>query len=147
MPDLIIVDGGKGQLTQAREVLNDLAVAGVEILGVAKGRTRKSGWERLYFGEDAEELVLDAQSPAFHLLQHIRDEAHRFAIAGHTARRGKKLTQSPLDQVPGIGPKRKKALLQHFGGLQSITSASVRDLAKAPGISRDLAEEIYAQLH
>jgi len=147
MPDLIVVDGGKGQLTQAREVLNDLAVAGVAILGVAKGRTSKSGWERLYFGEEAEELVLDVQSPAFHLLLHIRDEAHRFAIAGHTARRGKKLTQSPLDQVPGIGPKRKKALLQHFGGLQSITSASVRDLAKAPGISQDLAEEIYAQLH
>ena len=147
MPDLIIVDGGKGQLSQAREVLNDLAVPGVAILGVAKGRTRKSGWERLYFGEDAEELVLDAQSPAFHLLQQIRDEAHRFAIAGHTARRGKKLVQSPLDQVPGIGPKRKKALLQHFGGLNSISAASVNDLARAPGISRDLAEEIYAHLH
>ncbi len=147
MPDLLIVDGGKGQLAQVHAVLNDLAVQGIAILGVAKGRTRKSGWERFFLGEDAEELVLDANSPAFHLLQQIRDEAHRFAIAGHTARRGKNLTRSPLDEIPGIGTKRKKALLQHFGGLQSIQAASARDLARAPGISQALAEEIYAFLH
>ncbi len=147
VPDLIVVDGGKGQLSQARDVLNELAVADVTILGVAKGRTRKSGWERFFLGEQAEERVLDPHSAGFHLLQHVRDEAHRFAIGGHTARRARDMTSSPLDEIAGIGPKRKKALLQHFGGLQGIRSASVRDLRKVSGINRQLAEEIYTRFH
>ena len=147
MPDILIIDGGKGQMTQAKKVLKDLGIADLVLLGVAKGAARKSGWEKLFIGEDSTEIVLDAHSPAFHLIQNIRDEAHRFAVAGHTARKNKKLTSSPLDQIQGIGAKRKKALLTHFGGLQGISSAGVGDLAKVEGINRNLAEDIYSHFH
>ena len=147
MPDILIIDGGKGQMTQAKKVLKDLGIADLVLLGVAKGAARKSGWEKLFIGEDSTEIVLDAHSPAFHLIQNIRDEAHRFAVAGHTARKNKKLTSSPLDQIQGIGAKRKKALLTHFGGLQGISSAGVGDLTKVEGINRNLAEDIYSHFH
>jgi excinuclease ABC subunit C len=146
-PDLIIVDGGKGQLSQAVQILENLGLQQVVLIGVAKGATRKSGWERLFVGADAVELQLDSHSPAFHLIQSIRDEAHRFAVAGHTARKKKQATSSRLDQISGIGAKRKKALLQHFGGLQGIASASVNDLIKVEGISSRLAADIYAHFH
>ena len=147
MSDLLVIDGGKGQLRQAIEVLDSLAIYSVKLLGVAKGPTRKSGWEKLFFGRGMQELTLDSHSPAFHLLQQVRDEAHRFAVAGHTARKNKKLRGSPLDQVAGIGAKRKKALLHHFGGLQGIKSAGVQDLQKVDGINRRLAEDIYFHFH
>jgi len=147
MPDIVVIDGGKGQLSSAREVMQDLGVKGVELLGVAKGATRKSGWERFYLGDDSREIVLDSTAPGFHLLQHIRDEAHRFAITGHKNRRGKKFVESPLQEIPGIGAKRRKNLVDHFGGYKGIENASVTDLAKVNGISKELAQAIYDYFH
>lgn len=147
MPDVLIIDGGKGQLTQAQEVLEELQITDILLLGIAKGVTRKPGLETLILPDTGEELVLPANSAALHLLQHIRDEAHRFAITGHRARRGKKRTQSVLEEIPGVGPKRRKELLRHFGGIQEIGRASVEEIAKVSTISRAMAEEIYAQFH
>lgn len=147
MSDLLVIDGGKGQLRQAIEVLDSLEIDQISVLGVAKGPTRKSGWEKLYFGREMQELSLESHSPAFHLLQQVRDEAHRFAVAGHTARKNKRIQGSPLDEIAGVGAKRKKALLHHFGGLQGIKSAGVADLTRVEGINRRLAEDIYSHFH
>ncbi|WP_336315986.1 CusA/CzcA family heavy metal efflux RND transporter [Stutzerimonas stutzeri] len=147
LPDILLVDGGKGQLNMAREVLEELAVPELILLGVAKGVTRKPGLETLYLNDAAHEFTLAADSPALHLIQQVRDEAHRFAITGHRARRGKARRTSTLEDVPGIGPKRRRELLTHFGGLQELCRASLDEIAKAPGISKKLAESIYAALH
>ncbi|MCQ4261504.1 excinuclease ABC subunit C [Stutzerimonas stutzeri] len=147
LPDILLVDGGKGQLNMAREVLEELAVPELILLGVAKGVTRKPGLETLYLNDAAHEFTLPADSPALHLIQQVRDEAHRFAITGHRARRGKTRRTSTLEAVPGIGPKRRRELLTHFGGLQELCRASLDEIAKAPGISKKLAESIYAALH
>ncbi|MCM2317851.1 MAG: excinuclease ABC subunit UvrC [Pseudomonas sp.] len=147
MPDILLVDGGKGQLNMAREVLQELAVGDLLLLGVAKGVTRKPGLETLYLNDAEHEFTLPGDSPALHLIQQIRDEAHRFAITGHRARRGKARRTSSLEEVPGVGPKRRRDLLKHFGGLQELTRASVEEIAKAPGISKKLAESIYTTLH
>jgi excinuclease ABC subunit C len=147
MPDLLIIDGGKGQLEQAESVLAELGVVHVQVLGIAKGISRKAGQETLILGGSHAELALPAESPALHVLQHIRDEAHRFAITAHRQRRGKARTRSQLDSVPGVGPKKRKELLLHFGGQQEIRKASVEDLQRVPGISRQLAETIYEHLH
>ncbi|MFF7708999.1 excinuclease ABC subunit UvrC [Pseudomonas sp. NPDC007930] len=147
LPDVLLVDGGKGQLNMAREVLQELAVPELILLGVAKGVTRKAGFETLYLNDAAHEFTLKADSPALHLIQQIRDEAHRFAITGHRARRGKTRRTSPLEGVAGVGPTRRRELLKHFGGLQELARASVEEIAKAPGISKKLAESIYANLH
>jgi len=147
LPDILLVDGGKGQLNMAREVLQELAVPELILLGVAKSVTRKPGLETLYLNDAAHEFTLPGDSPALHLIQQVRDEAHRFAITGHRARRGKARTTSTLEDVPGIGPKRRRELLKHFGGLQELCRASLEEIAKAPGISKKLAESIYAALH
>ncbi|UPQ84855.1 excinuclease ABC subunit UvrC [Pseudomonas knackmussii] len=147
LPDILLVDGGKGQLNMAREVLQELAVPDLILLGVAKGVTRKPGLETLYLNDAAHEFTLPGDSPALHLIQQVRDEAHRFAITGHRARRGKARMTSSLEGVPGIGPKRRRELLKHFGGLQELCRASLDEIAKAPGISKKLAESIYATLH
>ncbi len=147
LPDILLVDGGKGQLNMAREVLEELAIPGLTLLGVAKGVTRKPGFETLYLNDPEHEFALPADSPALHLIQQIRDEAHRFAITGHRARRGKARRTSSLEDVAGVGPKRRRELLKHFGGLQELQRASVDEIAKAPGISKKLAEAIYATLH
>ncbi|MDH4557503.1 excinuclease ABC subunit UvrC [Pseudomonas sp. BN417] len=147
LPDVLLVDGGKGQLTMAQEVLQELAVPELILLGVAKGVTRKPGFETLYLNDAAHEFTLPADSPALHLIQQIRDEAHRFAITGHRARRGKARRTSSLEEVAGVGPKRRRELLKHFGGLQELSRASIEEIAKAPGISKKLAESIYAALH
>ncbi|MFC3606776.1 excinuclease ABC subunit UvrC [Stutzerimonas tarimensis] len=147
LPDILLVDGGKGQLNMAREVIEELGIPGLVLLGVAKGVTRKAGFETLYLNESANEFVLPSDSPALHLIQQIRDEAHRFAITGHRARRGKTRRTSTLEDVAGVGPKRRRELLKHFGGLQELRRASVDDIAKAPGISKKLAESIYGALH
>ena len=147
LPDVLLVDGGKGQLSMAQEVLQELAVPELILLGVAKGVTRKPGFETLYLNDAAHEFTLPADSPALHLIQQIRDEAHRFAITGHRARRGKARRTSSLEEVPGVGPKRRRELLKHFGGLQELNRASIEEIAKAPGISKKLAESIYAALH
>lgn len=147
LPDVLLVDGGKGQLNMAREVLETLAVPELILIGVAKGVTRKAGFETLYLNDAAHEFTLKADSPALHLIQQIRDEAHRFAITGHRARRGKARKTSTLEGIDGVGPKRRRDLLKHFGGLQELARASSDEIAKAPGISKKLAELIYANLH
>ncbi|WP_395501798.1 excinuclease ABC subunit UvrC [Ectopseudomonas mendocina] len=147
LPDVLLVDGGKGQLAMAREVLQELAVPDLILLGVAKGTTRKPGLEVLYLNDAEHEFTLPGNSPALHLIQQIRDESHRFAITGHRARRGKTRRTSTLEEVAGIGPKRRRELLNHFGGLQELSRASAEEIAKAPGISKKLAELIYDTLH
>ncbi|MDR7089690.1 excinuclease ABC subunit UvrC [Cellvibrio fibrivorans] len=147
LPDILLIDGGKGQLGKAIEVLAELGVQGVQLIGVAKGTTRKAGFETLFDGETGAEIVLPGDSPALHLIQHIRDESHRFAITGHKQRRDKKRKTSTLEDVPGIGANRRRELLRHFGGLQEVQNASINDLARVNGISQRLAEEIYAFFH
>lgn len=147
LPDVLLVDGGKGQMNMAIEVLQELAIHDLTLLGVAKGVTRKPGLETLYLNSPDNELVLPAHSPALHLIQQIRDEAHRFAITGHRQRRGKTRNQSPLEGISGVGPKRRRELLKHFGGLQELQRASEQEIARVPGISTTLAGEIYAALH
>ncbi len=147
LPDILLIDGGKGQLGKAIEVLAELGVNGVQLIGVAKGTTRKAGFETLFDGETGAEIVLPGDSPALHLIQHIRDESHRFAITGHKQRRDKKRKTSTLEDVPGIGASRRRELLRHFGGLHEVQNASINDLVRVNGISQKLAEEIYAFFH
>ncbi|MFG6177747.1 excinuclease ABC subunit UvrC [Halomonas sp. THAF12] len=146
-PDILVVDGGKGQLNMARDVFAELGVSGVMLLGVAKGSTRKAGLETLYLETVDRTLDLDGASPALHLLQHIRDESHRFAIAGHRARRDKTRRTSTLQDIPGVGPRRRRELLRFFGGLHGVRQASREELARVPGISATLAETIHRALH
>ncbi len=146
LPDVLFIDGGKGQLTQAQRVLEELSVTGVRVIGIAKGPTRKAGLESL-IELDGSELDMRPDDPGLHLIQHIRDESHRFAITGHRARRGKKRTESQLDGIAGIGPTRRRNLLRHFGGVKQVLSASQEELSKVEGISQKLAAEIYATLH
>lgn len=146
LPDILFIDGGKGQLAQAIAVLAELEIQGVTLIGIAKGEGRKPGLETLHFADGAD-LQLQADSPALHLIQYIRDEAHRFAITGHRARRGKQRKRSALEDIPGVGPKKRRDLIQHFGGLQEVLRASAKDLATVPGIGLTLAETIYDALH
>lgn len=147
LPDLIIIDGGKGQLNQALQVMETLQIVGVDVLGIAKGPTRKPGLEQLFLNHDKQALFVNPDSPALHLIQHIRDEAHRFALAGHRSRRGKKRSSSPLERISGVGAKKRRDLINHFGGLQELVSASQDEIAKVPGIGLKLAASIYGALH
>jgi excinuclease ABC subunit C len=146
LPDILFVDGGKGQLSEAETILEELQIDGVIIVGVAKGPTRKAGMESL-FVSGQEELVLSPDNSALHLIQHIRDESHRFAITAHRNRRGKKRQTSSLDGIDGVGPKRRRALLRHFGSAKRVEGASAEELSKVEGISRKLADHIYSTLH
>ena len=146
-PDLILIDGGKGQVASAFAALADLGLAHLPMIGVAKGEGRKPGLESLVFPDGREPLQLPAEHPALHLIQEIRDEAHRFAITGHRAQRGKARKNSTLESLPGIGPARRKALVARFGGLPGVLAASPEQLSEVPGISRDMAEKIHSALH
>jgi excinuclease ABC subunit C len=145
LPDILLIDGGKGQVTQALEVIEALQIKGVDVIGVTKGEGRKAALDTLTIGKSKIELA--PYSSALHLVQQIRDEAHRFAITGHRQRRQKARTRSPLEQIAGLGPKRRQNLLKQFGGMRAITSASVDELSKVSGISRSLAEKIYEVFH
>ena len=147
MPDLVLIDGGKGQVSQARSALVELGLNDVSVVGVAKGPERKPGLEELIVEGDGPPITLPPQHPGLHLIQQIRDEAHRFAIVGHRARRGKTRTTSELNEIPGIGDKRRRALLAHFGGLKGVQSAAMDEIMKVEGISRSIAQRIYRHLH
>ena len=146
-PDLVLIDGGKGQHRIAREVFEELGVGHLLSIGVAKGEERRPGLETLFVHGRDEPLQLAMDHQGFHLIQEIRDEAHRFAVAGHRARRAKVRTRSRLEDVPGIGAGRRRSLLAHFGGLDGVMAATVDDLCRADGISRRLAEAIHQHLH
>lgn len=147
LPDLIVVDGGKGQLNQAIDVLKKLDLDSVPLVSVAKGEGRKAGLEILYTPEHDEGIDLQDDDIALHLINHIRDEAHRFAITGHRARRQKAQTKSSLEHIPGVGPKTRKALLMHFGGLAQVKNAAVSEMSKVPGVSKKIAQRIYDTFH
>jgi excinuclease ABC subunit C len=147
LPDILFIDGGKGQLAAAEGVLKELAVSGVNLVAVAKGADRKAGMEQLFLSGRKTPLILAPGSPALHLVQQIRDEAHRFAITGHRQQRQKRSSKSPLEQIEGIGPKRRQRLLKQFGGLQELATAGIEDLQRVEGISRQLAEKIYEAFH
>ena len=147
MPDVLFVDGGKGQLSEAMKVLGELGLDWLTVVGVAKGRSRRPGAEQLFRPGEARATTLAPDSPALLLIQQIRDEAHRFAITGHRQQRGKARRTSRLEEIPGLGPKRRRELLRQFGGLQGVTAAGIDDLVQVHGISRKLAETIYNALH
>ena len=147
LPDILVIDGGKGQISQASSVLEELQINDVLILGVAKGAGRKPGLETLYLSGSSKPIILPPDSPALHLIQQIRDEAHRFAITGHRQRRARSRKTSSLETIPGLGPKRRQQLLKQFGGLQEVARAGVDDLANVNGISKQLAQKIYDVFH
>ncbi len=147
MPDLLLIDGGKGQVAQAVEVLDNLQISEITIVGVAKGPSRKAGEETLVLSDGHATMSLAADAPALHLIQQIRDEAHRFAITGHRKQRDKKRRSSPLENIEGVGNKRRQGLIRHFGGIQGVAKAGVDDLVQVPGISKQLAEKIYQVFH
>lgn len=147
LPDLLLIDGGKGQLKQAMNVIDELQLTGLAVLGIAKGEGRKPGLETLFLHGHRAPIHLPPDHIGLHLLQLIRDEAHRFAISGHRAKRAKQALQSPLTGIDGIGPKRRQALLHYFGGMQALEQASIEDISKVPGMSQSLAKKIYQALH
>ena len=146
-PDLVLLDGGRGQLNAARAVLEDLGIEDVCMVGVAKGPHHGREGREVFHLMDGRELMLPVNSPVLFYLQRLRDEVHRFAIGAHRQKRAKAIGASPLDEVPGIGPARKKALLMHFGTARAVRAASLEDLQKAPGVSAGVAQQIYDYFH
>ena len=149
IPSVLLIDGGKGQLTQAKEILEKHQFPEIVLVGIAKGISRRAGQETLFLSSErgSREIAMKTESPGLHLLQQIRDEAHRFAITGHRQRRSRARRVSNLESIPGLGPKRRRELLTHFGGQQAIIKASKEAIGKVDGISKKLAEIIYAELH
>lgn len=147
LPDILFIDGGKGQVSQARQVLATYDISSVKVIGVAKGTTRKAGFETLVDADSGTEMRLRGDHPGLHLIQQIRDEAHRFAISGHRGRRAKARKQSVLEEIPGVGAKRRRELLRHFGSAKAIENAGIEELAKIKGISATIARTIYEHLH
>ena len=146
-PDVLLIDGGRGQLNRAFAIIEELQLDGVQLVGVAKGQGRRPGRERLYVPGSSQPIKLAPWSPAMHLVQQLRDEAHRFAITAHRARRQRRLSTSPLEEIPGLGPKRRRELLRQFGGLHAVARAGVDDLTRVKGISNRLAQSIYEHFH
>lgn len=147
LPDILIIDGGKGQVNVAKRVLETMNIKTVDILGIAKGPDRKAGWERLILVAQNREITLASDSPALHLLQQIRDEAHRFAITAHRQKRQKAGLESTLEKIEGVGPKRRQALLRRFGGLRDLAKAPLEEIAKVHGINAQLAQRIFQHFH
>ncbi|MFK5915484.1 MAG: excinuclease ABC subunit UvrC [Woeseiaceae bacterium] len=147
LPDILFIDGGKGQVSQARDVLEELQLTQVLLIGITKGEGRKADLDTLYLSESKRKIILPPDSAALHLTQQIRDEAHRFAISGHRNRRAKTRKTSVLEGIAGLGPKRRQQLLKQFGGLQEVTRAGIEDMARVPGISKQLATKIYETFH
>ena len=146
-PDILLIDGGKGQLAAAAGVLEQLGIRGVTMIGVAKGPDRRAGQEQLFTVGSDVPILLPPDSAALHLIQRVRDEAHRFAVAGHRRKRAKRHNESILETIPGLGPVKRRELLKQFGGLQGILRAGVDDFAQIRGLGRGLAEVIYEHLH
>jgi len=147
LPDICFIDGGIGQVNIALKVMEELQISTVQIIGVSKGKERKPGEETIIMDYGKTKINLEKNSLALHLIQQIRDEAHRFAITGHRKRRDKSRFKSPLEEIPGLGPKRKQILLKHFGGLQGLVKAGEDEIKKIPGINKTLAEAIYFRFH
>jgi excinuclease ABC subunit C len=147
MPDLLLIDGGPGQLNAALAALQRLGIVDLAVVSVAKGADRRAGQERMFFPGQESPLILADDSPALRLIQRVRDEAHRFAITAHRQSRDRSRRESWLEEIPGLGPKRRRELLKAFGGLQGIRQASVEDLARVRGIGRPLAEEIFERMN
>ena len=145
-PDLMLIDGGKGQLQAVNQVLEELGITSIFLIAIAKGPDRNAGRER-FFLVGQEPFTLEPQDPLLYFLQRLRDEAHRFAIGAHRQRRQKQLYKSALDDIPGIGAKRKKLLLLHFGSAREVSRAGVADLQRIPGISQDIAKRVYSYFH
>jgi excinuclease ABC subunit C len=146
-PDVLLIDGGKGQLSEAAQALHELGVSGVTLIGVAKGADRRPGQEQLFLLGQETPTILPPDSSALHLIQRVRDEAHRFAVAGHRRKRAKRHNQSILESIPGLGPVKRRELLKQFGGLQGILRAGIDDFAQVRGLGRELAQVIYEHLH
>jgi excinuclease ABC subunit C len=146
-PDLVLIDGGKGQMSAVRKIFEELGIAGkVTAIGIAKGMDREAGRER-FFMEGKPDFTLPPRDPVLYFVQRLRDEAHRFAIGSHRARRKKDMVKNPLDEIGGIGPARKRALLHHFGTAKAVSRAGIEDLVNVEGISEAMAELIYNHFH
>jgi excinuclease ABC subunit C len=145
-PDLVLIDGGKGQLSAARETLEAMGIEDVTLIGIAKGPHHGREGREVFHFMDGREKMLPVNSPVLFHLQRLRDEVHRFAIGAHRAKRSRAITASPLDEVPGIGPARKRALLLHFGTASKVRAASLEDLQRAPGVSAAVAQAVYRLL-
>jgi excinuclease ABC subunit C len=147
LPDLLLIDGGKGQLEQALAVLAELGLDIRSVAAVAKGPDRRAGQERVFLAGREHASILPPDSKGLHLIQRARDEAHRFAIGGHRRKRARSRQTSMLEAVAGLGPARRRALLRHFGGLQGVLRAGVEDLGRVPGVGPALARAVYEHLH
>jgi excinuclease ABC subunit C len=145
-PDLVLIDGGQGQINKVWSVFSELGISDVPAIGIAKGPDRNAGRERFFMAE-REPFCLPEQDPVLYYLQRLRDEAHRFAIGAHRKKRQKQISMSGLEDVPGVGPTRKKALLHHFGSAKAVSQAGIDDLTKVPGISASSAKKIYDFFH
>jgi len=146
-PDLLLIDGGKGQLSAVMAIMEEAGVSDIPVVGVAKGPHHGRDGREVFHFPGGRELTLPPNAPLLFFLQRLRDEAHRFAIGTHRAKRAKSLTTSTLDDVPGIGPNRKRALLMHFGTARAVKGAALDDLERSPGISKAMAAQIYDYFH